>query len=327
MHSKSVQQLLLICLLLAAVVCGFAIQKEDEKKSRVYDQSLSDEEHFKDAEHNVEYDHEAFLGKEEARTFDQLSPEESKKRLTAIVKKIDKDSDGFVTFDELRDWIHRSQRNYIFEDVDRQWKSHNPDNKSSISWDDYKKVTYGFMDDIDNAVSEEDSATYKEMMKRDKRRWELADTNKDGSLTKEEFTDFLHPEETEHMRDVVVEETLEDIDKNKDGKVSIDEYISDMYAPDASGDDVPDWVIREKEQFTNYRDKNKDGFMDKSEIREWIIPPDYDHSEAEAKHLIHESDTDRDEKLTLEEIISNYDGFVGSQATDFGEALMKHDEL
>lgn len=129
--------------------------------------------------------------------------------------------------------------------------------------------------------------------RRDERRWKLADRNADNSLTKDEFMDFLHPEEVEHMRDVVVDETLEDIDKNGDGKVSVEEYISDMYAPDANGDQVPDWVIREKDQFHNYRDKNKDGFMDREEIREWIIPPDYDHSEAESKHLINEADSNK----------------------------------
>lgn len=94
------------------------------------------------------------------------------------------------------------------------------------------------------------------------------------------------------MRSVVVEETLEDIDKDKDGKISLDEYISDMYAADGD-DQVPEWVTREKEQFAAYRDKNKDGYMDRDEIREWIVPHDYDHSEAEAKHLIHESDKNK----------------------------------
>jgi len=28
------------------------------------------------------------------------------------------------------------------------------------------------------------------------------------------------------------------------------------------------------------------------EVKDWIIPPDYDHVEAEAKHLIREADTD-----------------------------------
>ena len=53
----------------------------------------------------------------------------------------------------------------------------------------------------------------------------------------------------------------------------------------------PEWVKSEKEQFKDYRDKNKDGKMDKEEVAAWILPPDYDHVDSEAKHLIAESDT------------------------------------
>lgn len=43
--------------------------------------NLSDEEHYNGkGEHNKEYDHEAFLGKQK-KSFDQLTPEESKERL------------------------------------------------------------------------------------------------------------------------------------------------------------------------------------------------------------------------------------------------------
>lgn len=55
----------------------------------------------------------------------------------------------------------------------------------------------------------------------------------------------------------------------------------------------PEWVKTEREQFTEFRDKNKDGKMDKDETRDWILPSDYDHAEAEAKHLVYESDTDK----------------------------------
>ena len=48
-------------------------------------------------------------------------------------------------------------------------------------------------------------------------------------------------------------------------------------------------------------------------MRAWILPSDFDHVEAEAKHLIHESDSDSDEMLTKDEILSKYDLFVGSQ--------------
>ena len=37
----------------------------------------------------------------------------------------------------------------------------------------------------------------------------LADENGDGSLTKVEFKHFLHPEEVEHMKDLVVQETID----------------------------------------------------------------------------------------------------------------------
>jgi hypothetical protein len=35
----------------------------------------------------------------------------------------------------------------------------------------------------------------------------------------------------------------------------------------------------------------------------------------------------QDGVLTKEEVIEKYDVFVGSQATDFGEALERHDEF
>lgn len=75
------------------------------------------------------------------------------------------------------------------------------------------------------------------------------------------------------------------------------------------------------------RDKNSDGFMDEHEVTDWIAPPEFDHAEAEARHLVFEADSDADEKLTKEEILDKYDLFVGSQATDFGEALARHDEF
>lgn len=55
----------------------------------------------------------------------------------------------------------------------------------------------------------------------------------------------------------------------------------------------PEWVKTEREQFTEFRDKNKDGKMDKDETRDWILPSDYDHADAEAKHLVYESDSDK----------------------------------
>ena len=56
--------------------------------------------------------------------------------------------------------------------------------------------------------------------------FQLADENRDGFLSREEFADFLHPEETPRMRVIVIDETMEDMDKDHDGFVTVEEYIS-----------------------------------------------------------------------------------------------------
>ncbi|XP_066999758.2 calumenin-B isoform X2 [Anabrus simplex] len=255
-----------LLLLIISIAVAIPKPEEKERKDRVIDNELSDKEHYQNNEHNAQYDHEAFLG-DDAKTFDQLTPEESRRRLGLIVDKIDKNADGFVSQEELKNWIQYTQRRYIVDDVERQWKAHNPENKEKISWEEYKKMVYGFMDDMDSNELEknEEGFSYQNMLKRDRRRWGVADLDGDDALTKEEFAAFLHPEETGHMRDIVVLETMEDIDKDKDGKISLSEYIGDMYRG-SEGEEEPDWVKNEREQFSQYRDKDGDGFMDKEEV-------------------------------------------------------------
>lgn len=323
--------MILLFLALSTPSEGGAIPKvKPNEPHKPVEVKLSDEVHFdKNEEHNEDYDHEAFLG-EEAKTFDDLTPEESKKRLAEIVVKIDKDKNGLVTEAELQDWIKFTQRRYIYEDVERQWQSHERNHDSLLSWDEYLNVTYGFLSGEDMKSDDDDNGgfDYKEMIARDKIRFTAADGDKDDKLTQSEFADFLHPEETKHMQHIVIQETLNDIDKDKDGYVSLEEYIADMYHPEAgTAEELPEWVVNEKEQFKEYRDKDKDGKLNAEEVKDWIIPPDYDHTDAETKHLIFEADVDKDGKLSKEEILEKYDVFVGSQATDFGEALIRHDEF
>ena len=110
---------------------------------------------------DYDYDHEAFLGVDDAREFDQLPPEESKARLGKIVDRIDSNEDGYVTLDEMRDWIRFTQQRYISEDVDRQWNQHNVDNKETMSWEEYRTLVYGFLDeDLSDGHQDEDTITY-----------------------------------------------------------------------------------------------------------------------------------------------------------------------
>ncbi|XP_038068256.1 calumenin-B-like isoform X2 [Patiria miniata] len=318
----------LVCLLLVVTFAKPAEKQDENQSKRVKEVKLSDEEHFEGKEHNVDYDHDAFLGEEEAKTFQNLSPDESRKRLGMIVDKIDEDKDGFVTEDELKKWIEHQQHKYDYDDSAMHWKNRNPDLDDKMSWEEYNATTYSNLAEEELVkLPENERMDFAKMVRRDKARWASADENKDGVLSREEFTAFLHPENYDRMREVVVLETLEDVDKNGDGQISLEEYIGDMYRENNDGAEEPEWVKTEREQFSQFRDKNHDGFMDLQEVGEWILPTEYDHVEAEAKHLIFDSDKDKDKKLTKQEIIDNYDLFVGSQATNYGESLQRHDEF
>jgi len=310
---------LLMCFVLCVV---YGSSKPTEKKNRVHqEEPLSHLEH--DDAKNYDYDHEAFLGQDEAKTFDNLPPEESRRRLGIIVEKMDTNKDGFVSEEELNVWIKNAQKKHIYDSVEHQWNDFDLNNDGLISWEEYKNVTYGSYLDDPQTDTEYD---YSHMMARDERRFKVADRNGDLIADKEEFTAFLHPEDHEHMKDIVVQETLEDIDKNGDGFIDLKEYIGDMYTSEEN-EEEPEWVASERQQFAEFRDKNNDGKMDREETLDWILPADYDHAVAEAKHLLHESDANKDGKLSQKEILDKYDVFVGSQVTDFGEALLRHDEF
>lgn len=97
--------------------------------------SVADENEVID-HHRV--DREAFLGPDDAKQFENLSIDESKKKLAQIVDKIDKDKDGFVTLKELEVWIKTVQKNFIERDVEKNWKIHNPQNLDKLSWQEYR---------------------------------------------------------------------------------------------------------------------------------------------------------------------------------------------
>ena len=72
----------------------------------------------------------------------------------------------------------------------------------------------------------------------------------------------------------------------------------------------------QQSQFTTYLDKNKDGTLDESELKDWLIPP-YDKHEAEAWRLITAGDADGDSKLSKDEILAHYEQFYPLLPPDF----------
>lgn len=74
-------EVLLSCyLLLFCCVNSTAIPKPDEVAAQHLDHLVHHSNHLNPS-HDNKYDHDQFLGEDQAKTFDQLQPEESRRRL------------------------------------------------------------------------------------------------------------------------------------------------------------------------------------------------------------------------------------------------------
>ena len=60
---------------------------------------------------------------------------------------------------------------------------------------------------------------------RDTLRWKYADFSQDGSLSLDELAAFENPEDYKEMKEYIVETTFQDLDANKDGAISLNEYL------------------------------------------------------------------------------------------------------
>ena len=116
-----------------------------------------------------------------------------------------------------------SVNSIIFRRTEEFWSSSNPDQKPELSWDEYRAIQYGFLTDehitdkdkrwvMEDDVDPETLKQFRNLEFRDRRRWTVADRDKNLQLTKEEFSAFIHPEAYEHMYSVNRDETMADLD-------------------------------------------------------------------------------------------------------------------
>lgn len=66
-----------------------------------------------------------------------------------------------------------------------------------------------------------------QVLEEDKKKFDAADVDKDGALTKKEHVAFLYPADFPHMHDVEMERVLMDHDKNGDGTITKEEFLAD----------------------------------------------------------------------------------------------------
>jgi len=300
-------------------------QKEMESHGGRNPHERFQDAHYKNGQHDDHMDHQAVLGsKKTAEEFDKLAPEESKKRLRIMAKKMDLNADGFVDKHELKTWIFNSLQRLDREETDERFDEVDENRDGVIDFSEYVKEAFG-EDELDaNGSPEKMDADDAKLFDEDKIFFTAADVNRDGKLSKDEFAAFQNPESHVHMHDSLIDNTLKEKDKNKDGFIDLGEFLGE-YANKKDSE----WHKVESDRFKNDYDLNKDGHLDRKEMKKWLVPDLEETAKDEMEHLYSEADKNHDAKLSYDEIVNEYNLFVGSEATNYGEHLEKfsHEEL
>jgi Ca2+-binding EF-hand superfamily protein len=320
MLSLSLQQLLLFLSLTLHSSYQAVHNHRPSKESgeRLSDGAFSprDHKHGSGEEHDNSFDHEAILGsRKDAEEYDDLPPEEAKRRLGVLLGKMDRNLDEQIDRKELYAWILRSFKSLSEEDSKDRFDDADEDMDGLVTWAEYKAEEYDFGEEEVDLEDPEMAEEWK-LMEEDRFLFMAADISGDGSLDVKEFLSFSHPEEDPAMRPHVLAQVLKEKDTDGDGELSFQEYVGDR----GQGKDK-EWLISEKERFDSELDKNGDSNMNTEEILAWIIPSNEEIATDEVDHLFSGADEDGNEQLTFEEVLNNHDLFVGSEATDYGDHL------
>lgn len=246
---------------------------------------------------------------------------------TLVEKKIDADQDGFVSPEELFDWTLKAYDRFEVDDLRDEIQIVDDDKDGAVSWKEHCTDVYGAecaeQDEcFTDPQTDEDKANAFNY-KKDKVLYKASDVNTDGILDFAEFVIFKHPRRSEATQRVVVKAKLEQLDADKDGSLSLEEFLTE------TKEQTTDTKTHkmEEERFKDELDTDGNGKLDEPEILNWLEPNNVAEAQDEADHLMSECDADNNQKLDVEEILDNHSIWVDSDATDYGRYLLDHDEL
>uniref|UniRef100_A0A673CPH2 Reticulocalbin-3 n=1 Tax=Sphaeramia orbicularis TaxID=375764 RepID=A0A673CPH2_9TELE len=257
----------------------------------------------------------------------KLNPTEQKKKMMQIVKKIDTNGDNLLSAEEITLWIQHVYRKYALDDAEERFPEFDTDKDGAVTWEEYNLVSHGQLFSFDDSTDLDDTEkeSLRHLQMKERRRFDFADVDGTLGLNVTEFLAFTHPSEVDHMADFAIEDVLSEYDSDKDGFISLSEFIGDVRGDD---DSPSQWEIEETVRFKDLYDQDKDGKLNRDEQLRWVAPNSYGSAREEAHHLIKEMDRDGDGQISEAEVLKNQDTFMNSEVTDYGRQLhVSHDEL
>ncbi|XP_061422141.1 45 kDa calcium-binding protein [Lethenteron reissneri] len=321
-------------------------KKEEAHSRRAEENEILPPDHLngvkmeRDGHLNKDFHQEVFLGKEKEEFEEDSEPRRNRQKLIEIFAKVDKDRDKRISAVELQEWIVEKTREHLQQALDENkphFRTLDPDGDGLVTWDEYRLrylVSKGF-DEKDIAERIRDKQELKideeteELMDNLKERWNQADdAPQDQKLNEKEFLSFQHPEHSRSMLSYMVQEIIHDLDQDKDQRLSLSEFASlplGTVENQKEQDIDDDWVRERRKEFIEVIDSNKDGFITRSELEEYMDPTSSHNALSEAKQMISVADEDEDAQLSLDEVLRYSEYFTGSKLVDYARNV--HEEF
>ncbi|XP_055377824.1 45 kDa calcium-binding protein isoform X2 [Condylostylus longicornis] len=259
--------------------------------------------------------------------------------LEKIFKKANKNGDKYLTIQELGHYINKKIHEHIknsiamnavnFAQIDTSPKD------GLITWDEYHKYFLREHGLDETYIREHNEAKHlklsrkaREDMMRDKARWSEAAKTDPFSLTLDEFLAFRHPESSTVNLLGFVDDLLRLFDLDGDDCLTLEEF-SDLSLSEFDEkyrrQIVSKTVEARQEEFNRIIDINSDGKADREELLNYVNPKHPRYALQEAGTLVNLTDTNKDGKLTLDEILTNSKIFMASKMVDTANSF--HEEF
>ncbi|XP_050302095.1 45 kDa calcium-binding protein isoform X2 [Anthonomus grandis grandis] len=257
--------------------------------------------------------------------------------LTRVFKQADKDNNNKLDLNELSLWIRSKIVEHISEAVGNNYDlfvqiDSDPKN-GVVTWKEYhsyflKKRGFGakYVNSHDERRHKGLKRSLKEQIMKDKALWSEAAKTKPDALTVDEFLAFTHPESSVSNQLALVDELFDKFDRDGDEVLTENEFA--VLHTEGAGDET--LIVRQEEEqrrleFRTSIDLNGDGSADRRELLHYVAPQSPRHAEHEAEALLSLADIDRDNALTLDEILARPDLFIKSKMVDTARSF--HDEF
>ncbi|CAG5132599.1 unnamed protein product [Candidula unifasciata] len=292
-----------------------------------------------DGHMNKEYHKEMFLGEHEE--FKAEAIENAEVKLKEVITKADIDRDGYLSKSEMEKWILEKMMEH-FKEAKREntiiFKHLDPDGDGFIKWKEYyvhfllsrgfdPKNTWQHIVDYDDSIKLDQDD--KDALVSYKFKWTDADKNPtDNQLSENEFMAFRHPEHSKQSLELMAYNVMKGVDTNYDGIIVEAEFAA-LPPGEVEGKEFEEmdrkWQEERRTEFREIMDVNHDKKVDLEELKNYLDPTNPVQAKLEAATLMSLMDDDKDNLLSVAEILKHSDIFISSKLVNF--AANVHDEF